>query len=136
MLGQTLINWWAVIVSAVLSFVLGGIWYGVFSRPWMAMNGFSKDSRSGGQSNALLYVGAFLTYLVAVAVLAMLMGAAGTQGAVQGFVFGLLVSVGLIATVSLNNYMFSGRPFRLFLIDLGYPVVALAMSGVILGVWQ
>jgi hypothetical protein len=134
--GQILINWWAVIVSGVLSFVLGGIWYSVFSRPWMALNGFSEETLSGGQSSSLLYVGAFLTYLVAVAVLAILMAAAGAQGALLGLVFGALVSVGLIATVSLNTYMFSGRPFRLFLIDLGYPVVALSISGVILGVWR
>lgn len=78
----------------------------------------------------------WLAVLVAAAVLALLLEAAGAAGAGAGLLFGLPVGAGVVATVSFNTYLFSGRPVALYLIDVRYPVVALALTGVILGLWQ
>jgi hypothetical protein len=133
------VNWLAVVVAAVASFILGGLWYSVlFSKPWMRLSGITQEQIDAGAGNmALNYAGAFVMYLIAVAVLALVMQAAGVVGAGQGLLLGLLIGAGIVATVSFNNYVvFGGRPLGLFLIDYGYPVTALALSGVILGVWQ
>ena len=133
------VNWLAVLVSGVASFALGGLWYAVlFTKPWMAYSGVTAEAAGAGgpAKMAASYGVAFLTYLVAVIALALFMEAADASGAVTGLVYGLVAGVGIVATVSFNNYMFSMRPIQLYAIDIGYPVVALALSGVILGVWQ
>lgn len=136
MLDITGVNWLAVLVAAAASFALGGFWYSVlFAKPWMRHTGIDHESAgaAGGAKMALYYSGAFVTYLVAAAVLALLLEAAGAAGAGAGLLFGLLVGAGVVATVSFNTYLFSRRPVVLYLIDIGYPVVALALTGVILG---
>ncbi|MEX2598564.1 MAG: DUF1761 domain-containing protein [Dehalococcoidia bacterium] len=138
MLDAGSVNWLAVIVSGVMSFVLGGLWYTGLSKPWMADTGITDEmARAGGASKmAVSYGMAFITYLVAVAALAVIIASVGASGAVEGLVLGLVVGVGVVATTSFNNYMFSMRSRRLYLIDIGYPVAALALAGIILGVWQ
>jgi hypothetical protein len=133
------VNWLAVLVAGVASFVLGGLWYSLlFNKPWMRYTGITMEAASagGGANMAAQYAGAFLTYLVAAAALALVMNTAGATGAGEGLVIGVLVGIGFVATTSFNIYLFSMRPFGLYLIDIGYPVVALGMSGVILGLWQ
>lgn len=132
------VNWLAVLVAAVMCFVIGGLWYSVlFGRPWMRLSGITEEDIEASSGNmALHYGGAFALYLVAVAVLALVMQAAGAASAGTGLLLGFLVSAGIVAPVSFNNYMFGGRPAALFMIDYGYPVVALTLSGLVLGVWQ
>lgn len=132
------VNWFAVLVSAAAGFALGAAWYTGFSKPWMAYTGITQEATTAGGSGkmAASYAAAFAMYLGAVAALALFMEAAGITGAGSGLLFGLIAGVGIVATVSFNNYMFSMRPFKLYLIDIGYPVVALALAGVIVGIWQ
>jgi hypothetical protein len=133
------VNWLAVVASRVVSYALGGLWYAVlFTKPWIRYTGITHESAAAGGNAkmAASYAGAFAMYLVAVAVLALLLEAAGAAGVGAGLLFGLLVGVGIVATVSFNNYLFSMRPVGLYLIDIGYPIVALAIAGVILGLWQ
>ena len=38
------VNFWAVLVAAVATFMIGGAWYGaVFAKMWVAIHGFSKE---------------------------------------------------------------------------------------------
>lgn len=139
MIDVTAVNWLAVLVAAVASFILGGVWYtALFARPWMRYTGITHESAEagGGVQMAAMYGGAFATYLVAVAALALLITAAEASGVGAGLVVGLLVGAGIVATVSLNSYLFAGRPLGLYFIDVGYPVVALALAGIILGAWR
>jgi len=39
-------------------------------------------------------------------------------------------------TFKLSTYVFVGRTLRLFLIDAGFYVVFMALSGLVLGVWH
>jgi hypothetical protein len=132
------INWLAVLAAGVASFILGGIWYSfLLSKPWMRLTGIDpdKDERTGAAHMALLFGGALVTYLIAAAFLAALMAMTGVTSAGTGALFGLLVGVGFVATITFNTYRFAGKPFALFLIDVGYPVLALGLSGLILGAW-
>ena len=39
-----LINWWAVLVTTVMAFVLGGLWYGpLFGQAWLSAIGKTED---------------------------------------------------------------------------------------------
>ena len=43
---ETSVNYFAVLVAALVTFVIGGIWYSpaVFGKAWMQENGFTEES--------------------------------------------------------------------------------------------
>ncbi|HSR41197.1 MAG TPA: DUF1761 domain-containing protein, partial [Longimicrobiales bacterium] len=65
------INWLAVVVAAVSTFILGGLWYGpLFGKTWMAASGMTEEKAKQGNM-AMIFGVSFLLQLVAAAVLAM-----------------------------------------------------------------
>ena len=127
------INWLAVSVLTVFSFMLGAFWHSVlFNKAW------KEDSKSVyGPENrgnpAVLFGLTGIYHLVAVTALAMLIGHNST--AVCGLLYGLTVSIAWVSTSIGVTYLFVGRPFRLFLIDAGFYVVFYSIAGLILAIW-
>ncbi len=91
------INFWAVLVCAVASFMVGGLWYGlIFAKTWAAVHGFSDDqlasmAKKQGRNFAMF----FATDLVMATVISMLAVSLGVASAVQGTALGLLLWVGV-----------------------------------------
>ncbi|PPJ42810.1 MULTISPECIES: DUF1761 domain-containing protein [unclassified Pseudoxanthomonas] len=126
------INLWAVLVAAVSSFLLGGIWYGpLFGKAWNAAAGM--DSQKQGHP-AKIFGGAFVFSLLAAAVFAWFLG---PQPPLSFAVCrGVLVGFGLVAASFGINYLFAQRGVRLWLIDGGYHTVQFALFGLVLGLWH
>lgn len=126
------INLWAVLVAAVSSFLLGGIWYGpLFGKAWNAAAGM--DPQKQGHP-AKIFGGAFVFSLVAAAVFAWFLG---PQPPLSFAVCrGVLVGFGLVAASFGINYLFAQRGARLWLIDGGYHTVQFALFGLVLGLWH
>lgn len=129
------LNYLAIIVSALSTFLIGGIWYSpaVFGKAWMRENGFKEEDMKGGNM-ALIFGGAFVLGLISAVNLAMFMGPENdpTMGALWGF----LAGAGWVATFVGTHYLFERRSMKLFLINAGYSVVALTVMGVILAAWK
>jgi len=49
---------------------------------------------------------------------------------------GLLAGVGFVAATQLPNYMFESRSLKIYVINVGYPVVTFTTIGLLLTVWQ
>ena len=126
------INLWAVLVAAVSSFLLGGVWYGpLFGKAWNAAAGM--DPQKQGHP-AKIFGGAFVFSLLAAAVFAWLLG---PQPPLSFAVCrGVLVGFGLVAASFGINYLFAQRGLRLWLIDGGYHTVQFALFGLVLGLWH
>jgi len=126
------INLWAVLVAAVSSFLLGGIWYGpLFGKAWNAAAGM--DPQKQGHP-AKIFGGAFVFSLLAAAVFAWFLG---PQPPLSFAVCrGVLVGFGLVAASFGINYLFAQRGTRLWLIDGGYHTVQFALFGLVLGLWH
>ena len=45
------------------------------------------------------------------------------------------MAVGFIATAFATTYSFEGRSLRLFLINIGYPLISYAIIGILLAAW-
>ncbi len=129
------INYWAVLVAAVASFIVGGLWYSpaMFHRAWMHAASLNEAQLQNAGMGTIFGV-AFVLMLVAAFVLAMFLGA--TADLAFGVTAGLMVGVAWVATAFGVVYLFERRPLRLFWINAGYQVVVYALMGAILGAWH
>ena len=128
------INWLAVIVAAVATFVLGGVWYGpLFGKIWRAADGRPDPEPSEAKHPAFVYGLSFVLMLIAAAVLAIALGP--DPNVSRSVVVGLVVGVGWVATSFGVNYLFASRRLALFAVDGGYNVVLFALMGLIIGVF-
>jgi hypothetical protein len=129
------INIPAILVAAVATFVIGGLWYSpaLFHGPWMRANRFAEGDVSTGNTG-LIFGLAFLFAVVMSLNLAMFLDAPGTTmawGAAAGGLASIWVLLG-IGTVAL----FERRPATYTLVNGGYWVVSLIVMGAILGAWR
>ena len=129
------INYLAVIVSAVSTFAIGGLWYSplLFQRAWMRANKLTEaDLATGG--NGKIFGLAFVFALVMSLNLAMFLAAPDTTtawGAAAGALAAVWVALG-IGTIAL----FERRPFAYTVINGGYWLVSFVVMGAILGAWR
>jgi hypothetical protein len=129
------LNYLAVVVAALSTFVIGGLWYSplLFHQPWMRANGFTESDVAGGNM-AKIFGLAFLFALVMAVNLAMFLNDPGTTaswGATAGALAAIWIALG-IGTVAL----FERRPWTYTAINGGYWLVSFVVMGVILGAWR
>jgi hypothetical protein len=128
------INWLAVAVVSVLSFILGAFWHSVlFSKAWKEDSGSIYNAENRGNP-AKIFGLTGISHLIAVIALAMFIGTSST--AITGLFYGTIVSIVWVSTSIGVTYLFVGRSFRLFLIDAGFYIVFYSISGLILGAWH
>ena len=126
------INLWAVLVAALSSFLLGGVWYGpLFGKAWNAAAGM--DPQKQGHP-AKIFGGAFVFSLIAAMAFAYLLGPAPPL--TTAISMGALAGVGLVAASFGINYLFAQRGATLWLIDAGYHTLQFTLFGLILGLWH
>lgn len=126
----------AVLVAAVLSFVIGGMWYSpmLFGKAWMAENKLSEADLQQG-SSARIFGFAFLWSLVMAFNLGMFLNDPGTTTA-WGATAGFLAGFGWIAMGIFIIGLFERRSTRYMLINAAYMVVSLTLMGLVIGAWR
>lgn len=131
----TSLNWLAIIVAAISSFIIGSIWYSplLFQKPWMKANKFTEDRQSGGTMLKIFGL-SFLLMLLAAFSLAMYLGpdAGAAFGAAAGAMAGAFWVMAFLGVI----YLFERKPLALFLINGLYSFTALTIMGLIIGAWQ
>jgi len=128
------INWLAVLVAAIATFVLGGLWYGpLFGRIWRVAEGQTAPPPKGEKHPAFVYGLSFVLMLVAAAALAVALEP--DPNVPRSVTVGLAVGIGWVATAFGVNYLFAGRRFALFAVDAGYNIVLFALMGLIIGLF-
>jgi hypothetical protein len=127
----------AVVVAAVIFFAIGALWYSVFSRPWLDGIGKTLDqlTRENGGS-PLPYAVGFLAILVMCYTLAWIVDRGMAPSAGNGALTGATVAFGLVGATLALNYGFEARGVALWLINAGYVIVGLVLSGAIIGGWR
>jgi hypothetical protein len=125
----------AVIISTVIYFVLGALWYStiLFGNKFMDYLGKTADELEAKPTD---FIGAAIAAIATNLVLALILDLIGTFDVLLGVLVALLAWGGFSATAGLYNVIFEGKKFGLYLIDTGYHLVGLIIAGVILGLWQ
>jgi len=136
---QVHINFLAVVVAAVVAFIIGGLWYSplLFAKLWVNAHGYSEEQVKDMQKGAAKAYAITLVcdFLIALAI-AVLAGYIHLEHCVQGLKLGLLVWAGFAMPLGLTANIFSGKRITVFYIDTAYQLVYLVIMGAIIAVWH
>jgi hypothetical protein len=131
------LNHVAILVSAVILWILGAIWFSpaLFAKPWMQLLGIKREP--GKRDGMLLAMTASLIGdLVLSFVLAHIVLWSHATGFVNGSVLGVLVWLAFFGAPNLPQGLYERRPFKLFAITSGYWLVGLFIVGGLLASWR
>ncbi|HEY0653694.1 MAG TPA: DUF1761 domain-containing protein [Chryseosolibacter sp.] len=138
------INFLAVVVATIVSFIIGFVWYTpLFGKAWAKEMGFTMDRKptSGELTKGMLLnlIGNFfMAYVFAhnneawsfvPGMDEMSMGAKIANA-------GIFTWLGFFVPQDLNKVAWGGRSWKLFFIDTGYHLVMLLAAAAILMLWQ
>jgi len=129
-------NHWAVLVSALILWVLGAVWYSpaLFAKPWMAALSIVPSGPKKGLAAGM--ISSFLGDLLVAFVLLHFVLWSGAETVGTGAFVGFLSWLGLIAATQFPQGIYESRPPRLFAINSGYWLVGLLITGGVLAVWR
>ena len=129
------LDWVAVAVATVASYVLGFAWYSwsLFGKSWAAALGMTKEQADDTEGMGAAFVVSLVAGVAKVIVLALLMAATDTTGFGEGLLFGAIVGLALIASSIAYHNGFSRMSPTLTLIDSAHDVVEAAMVGAVIG---
>ena len=128
------LNYLAIFVAALSTFLIGGVWYSpiLFAKAWMEENKFTEDDLKSGQ--AKIFGTSFVLALIMAFNLAAFIG---TESDVTfGLIAGFLAGFGWVGLAMGVTYLFDRKSFRHWAIDAGYHAVSFTVMGGIVGVWH
>lgn len=131
------LNNMAILVSAIILWLLGAIWFSpaMFAKPWMQLLGIKMETRN--RDGMLLGMTAsFLGDLVLSFILSTIIMWSNSKGFGYGAVLGVLVWFAFIAAPNLPQGIYERKPFKLFAITGGYWFVGLFVVGGLLATWR
>ena len=129
------INWLAILVAGISSFMLGGVWYSpaLFGNAWMKENNFTVDQVKKS-NKAKTFGWSFLFSLIMAANLGMFLNDPSID-LVKGLAWGALAGLWVFCGIAIVA-LFEMKTWRYIFINGGFCVVALALMGAIIGVWK
>jgi hypothetical protein len=134
------VNYLAVLVATVASFVIGWAWYSpvLFVKPWMKLRGqdFEAARANGMQMPWGIMAVEFISTLVVAFFIAEFAAWVGATGAVGGLVLGFWIWLGFYATTMLGAVLWEKAPLMLYVINAGRWLVSLLAMAAILGAWR
>lgn len=128
-------NYAAIIVSAVVYWLLGALWYGfLFGKQYVDLERLTDEQlKSAGP--VLPYIITFFLNLLIAFVLAQICIWRNANTAAKGASLGILLWIGFIGPTTYTTYMYELRPKSLFAINEFYSLVGLFLMGLIIGAW-
>jgi hypothetical protein len=133
------LNYLAVLVTAVVGFMLGWLWYSVLcGKAWMAEMKITEESMKAAAEKGMakFFAAGFAYTLLGTFGLAALIKAHGSESWLKGAEFGLFVGVFIVGMRMLNGSMWEQRSVKLQAINLGHEIALFTLQGAILGLWH
>jgi hypothetical protein len=125
------INLVVVVVAAIISMIIGFIWYSpwVFGKAWMkaigVVPGPEADAKKKGMWKTFLL--SFLLTIVTSFIIAVVVNSVFTMDIVAALITGLTLSIGFVVSIRLNDKLFSPTSWSVFLISTGYYTVSVVV---------
>jgi len=130
------VKWAAIMVAAVVDWLLGAVWFTIFANQWRAGLRMPPDELQAYMSHPFFwpYLIALLASIVMAYAIARMVASSETHGLFRGIVAGILVGLAAGAAM-VTEMVFEIRPGSFVLIAAGYPLVGSILMGIIIGVW-
>ncbi len=136
---EVTINYWAVVLAAVSSMVVGSIWYArsVFGDKWAKLAHVNMNKKQTNAEMTKLFGSVFLASLLTAYILAHVTFLSNSYFQ-NSFLQDALSTafwlwLGLTAARILTHDLFEGRPFKLTLLTFGNEFVTIMIMGVVIG---
>ena len=134
----TSINYWAVFVAAIVYWFLGAIWFSSLGTVWtkeLDKHGIRLPKPTKAGMIVKFVITFILNFLIAWAVALVIHGLGiATVGAAIGW--GLILGIGISAFTIGMAYLWESRSLLITLIDVGYPIIGIVISSIILTLWR
>jgi surface polysaccharide O-acyltransferase-like enzyme len=134
------INYFAVLAAAIANWLLGALWYSplLFADRFIALMEWDQLqlAQMSSQSHVREIAVAFVVSIVTAYVIALLISHTNARTVVDGIKLGVLLSLGLLFTTSLESVLFELRKPGLYFINNGYHLVGFIIMGAILAAWR
>ncbi len=130
------VNIWAILVSGILHWVIGALWYSpiLFAKPWTRL--MAIDFSSGEhQPSPLLYLGGLVVGLVLAGGFAVILDLTGVGTVPAALLVGVIAWLAFTAAPAFANAIFGGS-LPLWAINTAYPLVSVIFMSVILVSWR
>lgn len=110
------VNWLAVVVGAVVAFLVGWLWYSpmVFGKQWAAGNNIELGSASS------MPVGAMAAQAIGLLLVSWFVGVTAVSSALLTFILAVIA----FGVMQMSGGLFTKKPMNVVLIDFGYLIVA------------
>ncbi len=125
----------AVLVAAVLQWLIGWLWYGViFSKSYKALVGVGEGQKKGNPGGIMALI--FITNLIVAFAVAQIVMVAHVSTPTTGLFVGVVCGLGFVAPPLLAQHVSEGKPFKLYGINAIYWLIAMGLSGCLLSLWH
>jgi hypothetical protein len=122
-----------VIAAGAAAWVFGAVWYGVIGARWMAASGLTEETVN--RSDPIPYVVSFLCALIVAGMTRHILASTGVTTLGGGLVTGLGLGAFVAAPWIAVNVLFGQRDRNLIWMDGMYPVVGMALMGLVLNLF-
>ena len=128
------INYWAVLVAAVSSFVIGGLWYApfLFGNAWQKAAGLTDEELKNANMAKTFGLSFVLSVMISYG---MAMFFASEVDFQMGIMYGSMTALFFVIPSMGINSLFEHHSLKLFLINAGYNLVIYVVIGGIIGAW-
>ena len=126
-------NYWGVLVAAIVLYVLGAFWYlpcffgKCTGKHESGMTEADKDASSRSKIGA--YIGEFLICLVIAFVLALFIEVSQAEEVVEGITVAIWAWLGFIVTTHLSAVIWGHKPLKAYFIHVGFLLVGFIAMG-------
>jgi hypothetical protein len=132
------INFLAVAVAVIASFIVGALWYSpvLFGKLWMHLTGTTqiemKNSTNVKRAYTVNIIGTIITALA----IAVIFDYADIKTPFEVLSAVLILWVGISMPFSFNDVIFGKKPIKLWALNGGHHLITLLVMGYIIALWH
>ena len=122
-----------VIAAGVATWIFGAVWYMSISKAWMDASDLTEETIDN--KNPLPYIVSLVGAIVVAGMMRHVLAGAGVDSVGKGLLTGLGLGAFIVSPWIINNVLYDQRDKRLIWMDCGYPVIGMAIMGVVLNLF-
>ena len=130
------INYWAVLVAILVTFIASAIWYAAFAHQYFELRGINPNDQAATAMSGWQILVIFGRHLVVTLVMAYAFVRMGITTLKGGLGAGFLFWLGFPAVLLVGSIVSDKVPFELAAINGGDWLIKLLIIGAILGLWH